>query len=295
MECPFIRQTRVHSCSGAGFRKPIPELHHAANGSRCLTAAFGECEYCTPEAASAGGPPCPLLEESLVQYCAAAPVMKFIPYSEPLLSRCGSGAHRYCGLYLDVVRAAQAADDGGADFAAPDHLHYTSNHWWMDTSGDGPCHLGIDAFLARMLGPVERVGFATPHGVGRPTVIVTVNGVHFTATFPGLVEVLSSNLHLRLDPSRVSAEPYSAGWIFEGRVSESQRNALRASLLDAKQAREHMAADNHRLSERLQARHTVEGVPLAADGGVFSPGVLAELDRDEALGVFHEFCSPLAS
>jgi len=294
MECPFIRQTRVHSCRGAGFRKPIPELHHEANESRCLTPAFAECAYCPPDAAAAGGPPCPLLDESLVQYCAAAPVMKFIPYSEPLLSRCGSGAHRYCSLYLDVVRTAQETADPDSSFTVPAHLLYTPNHWWLDLTGDGPCHLGIDSFMARMLGPVERVGFATPHGVARPSLIITARGVHYTATFPGLVEVLASNLHLRLDPDCLTQEPYGVGWAFEGRLSEAQRMTLRSSMLNAEAAHERMVDDSRRLSERVQARNSVAGVRLAADGGLFCAGLLGELERDEALTVFHEFCSPLA-
>lgn len=43
---------------------------------------------------------CPFLQESQAQYCSAAAVTKFIPYSEAHLSRCGGENHRTCGVYL---------------------------------------------------------------------------------------------------------------------------------------------------------------------------------------------------
>ncbi len=293
MKCPFIRETRVRSCRNSGIRKQIPELSGAAPG-RCQSADYVNCPAGTPEARESGDAVCPLLQESLVQYCAAAPVTKFIPYSEPLLSRCGSGAYRYCGLYLDVMRAARETDHSGTGLPVPDDLLYTPNHWWLDAAGDGPCHLGIDSFLARLLGPVERVGFATPHGVCRPTVVLTLRGIDFTATFPGLIDVHSANLHLRLDPARLTEEPYSLGWIFEGFFGADQRQALSGTLLNADAARERQGADSRRLNQRIQSHLSSTSAPLAADGGIFEPGLLAALDRDFAVGLFNEFCSPLA-
>jgi len=294
MECPFIRETRVRSCRSAGIRKLIPELRGGGDtGGRCFNPAYADCAWCTPEARESAAPACPLLEESLVQFCAASPVTRFIPYSEPLLSRCGTGAYRYCGLYLDVMRAAREADHSGAGLAVPGDLLYTPNHWWLDAAEDGPCHLGIDAFLARLLGPVERVGFVTAHGVCRPTVVLTVRGIDFTATFPGLIDVHSSNVHLRIDPSQLAAEPYSLGWIFEGQLGSDQRFAMQGSLLHSAAARESMGEDCRRVNQFLQSHHSA-GQSLAADGGIFEPGLLAALDRDQALGLFNEFCSPLA-
>lgn len=291
MQCPFIRETRVRSCRSAGIRKLIPELSGRVPSDRCASSAWRECAWCTESALHQVAPVCPLWEESLVQYCSAAPVTKFVPYSEPLLSRCGSDAYRYCELYLDVMRAARQASSPAHSLNAPEDLLFTRNHWWLDAAGDGPCHLGIDAFLARLLGPVERVGFATPHGVARPTVVLTVRGVDFSATFPEIIPIEAPNLHLRTDPSRLTNEPYSLGWIYEGLIDAGQRRRLRESLLDSEAAVRRMDDDARLVNQAIQTRLSPG---LAADGGLFAPGLLAEVDREEALVLFNDFCPPLA-
>lgn len=291
MQCPFIRETRVHSCRSAGIRKLIPELHSADASGRCVSPAWRECPYSGDAASHEDSALCPLRQESLVQFCSAAPVTKFVPYSEPLLSRCGSDAYRYCELFLDVMSAARHAAASSNPLHAPEDLLFTSNHWWLDASGDGPCHLGIDAFLARLLGPVERVGFATPHGIARPTVVLTVRGIDFSATFPELVPVEAPNLHLRLDPARLSNDPYSLGWVYQAMIPAGQRRALRESLLDSAAAVRRMEDDARTLNQLIQNRLSPT---LAADGGLFAPGLLAEVDREEALVLFSDFCPPLA-
>ena len=60
---------------------------------------------------------CPYLREALVQYCEAAPVVQFIPYSDALLSRCQSGGHRLCDLYLS--RAEPGRGHGGRPGEGP--------------------------------------------------------------------------------------------------------------------------------------------------------------------------------
>jgi glycine cleavage system H lipoate-binding protein len=292
MQCPFIRETRVRSCRSAGIRKLIPEPSGRVPSHRCASPAWRECPWCTEDALHQTAPTCPLWEESLVQFCAAAPVTRFVPYSEPFLSRCGSAAYRYCELYLDLMRAARHASSPANSFNAPEDLLFTSNHWWLDAAGDGPCHLGIDAFLARLLGPVERVGFATPHGLARPTVVLTVRGVDFSATFPELLPIAAPNLHLRSDPSRLTTEPYSLGWIYEAMIDAGQRRRLRESLLDSAAAARRMEDDARLLNQAIQSRLAPT---LAADGGLFAPGLLAAVDREEALVLFNTLCPPLPS
>ena len=46
----------------------------------------------------------------------------------------------------------------------PGWLFYSPSHLWLDVGDDGLCHLGIDAFLARVVGSVERLVFLTPKG-----------------------------------------------------------------------------------------------------------------------------------
>ena len=90
-----------------------------------------------------------------MQYCGAAPVARFVPYSESLISRCGNDSFRYCELYLGMAHPAPSSVqvDG---IPVPDWLQYSANHMWLDVTEDGICHAVIDAFLSRALGTVDR-------------------------------------------------------------------------------------------------------------------------------------------
>src|SRR5205814_457842 len=113
-----------------------------------------------------------------MQYCAAAPVAKLVPYSESLLSRCGNDAFRYCELYLSMAHPAlRAAEVDGV--AMPEWLRYSANHMWLDVTGDGTCHAGIDAFLSRALGKVERIAYVWLKGEHRPAAVLTAGGVEY--------------------------------------------------------------------------------------------------------------------
>ena len=292
MQCPFLKETRVRWCRAAGIRKPIPEAQSDDAACRCLDERFRDCRW-LPPAARPAAPPCPYLDQALVQYCEAAPLTRFVPFSEPLLSRCGSDAHRYCDFYVEILRAARPAF-AGQEFCAPQDLLYTRNHWWVDLQGDGLCHLGLDAFLARLLGDVERAAVMTTRGIACPVAVFTCRGIDFTATFPVPLAVEAANPHLRIDPRRMLREPYSLGWLIRGRLAGPGREALMPLLMPAAEAREAMEEDARRVNEMLQARAHAAAPSAMADGGLFEPGLLGMLEREEALRLFHEFCPPLA-
>ena len=111
---------------------------------------------------------CPYLGESLMQYCAAAPVMKIVPYSESLLSRCGTDGYRYCELYLGMAHPGLDAEEVDG-IALPEWLRYSANHMWVDVTEDGTCHAGIDAFLSRALGRIDRISYVWQSGRHRPS------------------------------------------------------------------------------------------------------------------------------
>src|ERR1035437_5309103 len=164
MLCPFLSESQVRSCRVASVRKLIPHLAPAA-AERCSTPHFAGCPAFQQQGQdSAGASSCPYLQESLMQYCSAAPATRYVPWSEASVSKCGSGAYCYCDLYLDMTEASshrtgpQAAEDA---LPVPPGLLYASNHMWLDKSEDGLCHVGIVALFSRLLGPIERVDFIT--------------------------------------------------------------------------------------------------------------------------------------
>jgi glycine cleavage system H lipoate-binding protein len=297
MNCPFLRDTHVKYCRASFLRKMIVETPGVEAHDKCSTPAFRDCPaYRERPAEEDAGPPCPWLHQSLVQYCDAAPVRKFIPYSESPASRCHHEGHRYCDLYLSLARAgaemrAGASVDG---IHMPDWLLYTANHMWLDQGPDGSCHIGVDAFVIRVLGRVDGISFVTLSGVKRPGVVLTAGTVDVPLTFPNSMLITGTNVYLRANPGKLCADPYNAGWLF--RAEEAPHGARRMEPMAASGAirgqavRQWLEQDVERLSRFIHAR-----LAMPADGGLFAEGVLAHLDRDGALQLVNEFFAPHAT
>lgn len=284
MTCPFLRETQVKYCQTAAVRTLIPLPQTATASEKCVSGAHVSCSVYQAHPQPGGeAEACPYLRESLMQYCAAAPVTKFIPYSESLLSRCGNDAHRYCELYLGMAHPA-AANKIANDPAVPDGLLFSANHMWLDLTDDGNCHAGIDPFLARALGKADAVTYVHPKGRQRPSAVITARGLDFEIVFPNYFAVSACNLYLRAAPSRLTREPYTAGWLFEGMPEPGTRANLRSGAA----AREWMQQEELRMNQYLQ-----DCAGVAADGGEPAGDLEVHLDRGQRLALFHEFFSPL--
>ena len=286
MTCPFLREAAVRFCHASSVRKMIP-LPAAGRGTdeKCSSAACATCRvYQSNPIDGAAGGPCPYLGESLMQYCAAAPVAKLVPFSESLLSRCSNDNHRYCELYTAMANPRPSGDEVDG-IAMPAELSYAANHLWLEVGEDGQCHAGIDAFLSRALGRVERIQYVWQQGLHRPAAILTAGGIDWEVVFPNPLLLTACNLYLRANPGRLGTEPYTAGWLFEGNVVEGTAD----DLMQAAPARAWMEHDVRRINEAVQ-----QGSGMAADGGLFATGVLTLLDRESSPALFHDFFSPFA-
>ena len=284
MTCPFLKETEVKYCGTSTVRKLIPLAQAGRTEDKCSSAEHSSCPVWRqqPEAVerTAGGP-CPYLRESLMQYCGAASVAKLVPYSESLLSRCGNDSYKYCELYRAMAHPGLAAAEvDGIEF--PDGLRYSSNHMWLDASEDGVCHVGIDGFLSRVLGAVEHISYVWQMGVHRPTAVLTAAGMDLEVVFPNPFLLTGCNLYLRANPDRLTGEPYTRGWLFEGQPQAGTR----CGLMDGAAAREWMEREQKRINEYLQQQ-----TGCVADGGTFAAGLAGRLERDQMLGLFYEFFS----
>ena len=282
MNCPFLRETNVKFCHAAPVRKLIPLAQAGRAEEKCSSGAHATCRVFQSRPAAASSEICPHLAESLMQYCGAASVSRYVPYSESVLSRCGHDGFRYCELYLAMAHPALNAEDVDG-LPLPAWLQYSSNHMWLDVGEDGACHAGIDSFLSRAIGPVERISYVWTTGDRRPAAILTASGIDFEVVFPNLLRIHNCNLYLRANPRRLESEPYTSGWLFEGTALEDTRNGLK----EGAGARAWMEHDLRRMNQFLQGHNP----GLAADGGVFAPGLLAHLPREQAVALFHEFFS----
>jgi len=290
MTCPFLKEAQVKYCRTSSVRKLIPLAQAGRAEELCSSEKYPACAVFRrqPDATGfAAFGTCPFLHESLMQYCGAAPVAKFVPFSESLLSRCGNGGHRYCELYLQMSHPLRPPEtvDG---IPMPAELAYSANHLWVDAAGDGACHVGIDAFLGRVLGRVERIVFVWQKGRHRPTAVVTAGGVDHEIVLPFPMALTDCNLYLRANPERLTGEPYTRGWLFAGVPDPGAADGL----LRGERAQHWMEGEVRRIHEFLQQLPSPAG-PTAADGGMFTAGLARSLEHEQMFALFQEFFSPM--
>ncbi len=290
MACPFLREAQVKYCRTAGLRKLIPLAVAGGAEEKCLSGGQRTCKIfrAQPAGADTTSGACPYLAESLMQYCAAAPVARLVPYCESLPSRCVTDHFHYCRMYLEMEQPRLTARPADR-LDVPDRLRYAPNHMWLDAATDGSCHVGVDAFLGRVLGVVDRLTFVAQRGRTRPAVVVTVAGTDHELIFPNAFLVTGCNLYLRANPARLAGEPYSAGWLFEGRTAPHTLDGL----IEGPAAGAWMEREQRRMSEFLAETRASQSGTMA-DGGLFAEGLASRLERDRALMLFHRFFSPYA-
>jgi glycine cleavage system H lipoate-binding protein len=295
MRCPFLREAQVKFCRGAVSSKMIMRTSADGAHERCTSDAWPACAAARQhhqEHAPANR--CPFLHESLVQYCAAAPVSKFVPYSDDPSARCLDDRHGYCDVLLSLEGGRVARSNGDPATWVPDQRLFTPNHLWLDIAPDGHWHLGVDAFFGHVAGRVDAISFlqqpsASP---GRPTAVLTVGGLDLQVVFPIALTVTATNTRLRSQCERLISEPYTGGWLFEGtsRPGTVDLNGLRSG----KPVQQWMTQELHRLTTVVQVQ-AARSSGLWNDGGVPVTGVLRHLDRPSALSVYAEFFSPFVA
>lgn len=299
MNCPFLREAQVRSCQAAPVRKLIVDIAQAPADELCASERHTTCAIYSEQQATSDGPSrCPFLHERLMQYCGVQAVPKLVPYSE--LSRCGSESHQYCEQYLEMARPrrehtahAVSGEWQVEGIPVPRQLFFTNNHMWLDVHDSGACHIGIDGFLARLLGEPERVSFLTLRGVNRPGAVLTVRGADWPIAFPNSLLLSGANVYLRSDPSRLASDPYGSGWLFEGWQPPNGTPAHRG-LRQGRAAVDWMGGEVRRLSEFVQSCESASGGATLCDGGVPVAGLLDHLTREEVFRLLSSFCGPQA-
>ncbi|MCK4413576.1 MAG: hypothetical protein KAY32_08535 [Candidatus Eisenbacteria sp.] len=316
MQCPFLKEATVRYCGIAPVRKLVPRDSIHEDDQRCTTPDYQRCPTAQAHLTGHDGlTECPFLQESLVQYCAAAEVTKFIPCNDSVLSRCNGDNHRHCPLYLqrahprhqrsahDGCLAAPAGrqpagqiDDDTGEIPTPDSLAFAPSHMWIDVGENGCCDVGIDALLARVLGRVDSIRFVSPQGHGRPRATISIDDLDLPLAFPLRLEITSANALLRVRPETIVSDPYGAGWLFAGQVpchdGPKSDVASVAGLLQGEAARQWMRTECDRLARfvhDLQAQRCDRGEILMSDGGEISNDLWKHLDREERLLLFDRF------
>lgn len=307
-----MREAQVKSCGASEFRKMIvriPTQSENESNERCSSSEYHTCPWVKQRHEELPNETrCPFLQESLVQYCSGASVIKYVPYSDPSLSRCGTSSHRYCELFLmishpnlltshEVDAPTVDSEDGGPwiiDGIQTTAWHsYSNNHMWLEIDEEGICHIGVDSFLAKVIGRVDKLTFAATSGNHHPSVVITVNGTDLSMVFPNRLNITATNSHLRADPNRMATDPYTFGWLFEGVETKTLGEAgVRYGLIHGKGARIWMQNETTRLSEIIHEKFAGASETqnrLVADGGTFSSELIKSLSKEQLLVLYNEF------
>ena len=304
MRCPFLREAQVKSCCASAYKKMILRTANEESTERCSSSGWNACP--AAKAHQEDHPledHCPFLQESLVQYCSATPVAKYVPYIDGEHTRCGNENHQYCEIFVGRSAPQLQGEQGSFATAGPaysgDTLH-SRNHMWMNVQPDRTCHIGIDRFLAGTLREVGSLSYVTTGGAALPTVVLTVRGVDLQLVFPRQIEITAVNAYLRVRPGRIVSHPYTLGWLFEGVVSwnpqESRKTRADGDLIGRGQLENWMAQEKRRQNDfvrnELIPKSSGEYVTML-DGGSPRDDLISHLSRDEILKLFNEFFSPV--
>jgi glycine cleavage system H lipoate-binding protein len=303
MKCPFLRDASVKYCEASAYRKMILKAGGDAVAERCSSPAWVECRAAASRLFdTVAQDHCPFLHEAHAEFCGAAPLVKYIPATNDLLSHCNSDGHLYCELYLALAdpqgeRRPHSLPSGDVaqiprvnGMPVPPHLSYAPNHMWLDVADDGIVHIGLDAFAARVIGTIDRISFLT---APRPVAVLSVNGVDLQLMFPNPLRVTAANVYLRTNPEKVIEDPYGAGWLFEG-TAGVDGSQIGEGLLDGTQAVEWFGKESVRLDQFVHlcaALPDGEGNAFMNDGGSVVEGVSRHLDREDLLALINDFFS----
>jgi glycine cleavage system H lipoate-binding protein len=306
MRCPFLREAQVKYCQSSTIKKMIVRSSGESTNERCSSGEYVNCPSLKQHREdNPHQTRCPFLQESLVQYCSALPVTKYIPYSESSIIRCGNDGYRYCELFLSVASTNDVGASDGTekvtmvkDIRLPESLSYSANHMWLDQTDDGMCHVGVDEFLAKFFYRIDAINFLSSDDLKQPTVVLTANGVDLKLAFPISINVTGTNAYLRVNPKKLVSHPYSAGWLFEGRLTESNQVVTAAStLMRGVEAMSWMKNEIQHLNEFVHSQiipnHNNDH-PTMMDGGVVHPEIIDHLNKQELLQLFNEFFPPYA-
>jgi glycine cleavage system H lipoate-binding protein len=305
MRCPFLREAQVKYCQGSPIKKMIVRMPSDAIHERCSSSEYVHCSSLKQHHEDRPQQErCPFLQESLVQYCDASSVTKYVPYSESSIIRCGNDGHHYCDLYLSIAAPHDGTikQDAMVDgIHLPQGLSYSANHMWLDQTEDGMCHIGVDAFLTKIVEHIDALHYITSHGFAHPTLVLTVHGVDLQLVFPLSVQITGTNSYLRVNLQKLVSHPYSSGWLFEGMIHEKnqpeQSPMSSPNLLKGKEADAWMKREVQHLNEFIHNQvipNHAGGQPVMMDGGAVHEDFLTHLTRQEVLLVFNEFFSPYA-
>jgi len=173
-----------------------------------------------------------------------------------------------------------------AGFEIPETYCFHAGHTWLNDEGRQNARVGIDAFAANLLGPIDSVEFTELNRwvrQGQRLCTITRGGTKVELLSPVEGVLVSVNHEVLKNPSLAVDDPYKAGWLCLVKAPElaiNSKNLLQGPIVPA-----WMQHSILRMSEMLQQTNPA----LAQDGGLPVKGLLFQLDRNVQQELTKEF------
>ena len=158
----------------------------------------------------------------------------------------------------------------------PQGVYLHQGHAWVGMASGGQVRIGMDAFAARLLGPMEQIDLPL---MGKPLqrdrVDIRLNRGDLNAGLLSPVSgvVTAFNPKVNSHPDTPSTDPYGNGWLLM-----VQPTNLRGDLRNLQMGEEATAFMESEVNQLYQELETELG-PMATDGGNLSDDILGNLPR----------------
>lgn len=177
------------------------------------------------------------------------------------------------------TRAARAAASVPAvpAGALPARVRLLSNHTWVRPEADGTILLGIDDFLARALGAVERIVLPEPGSVvgpARPQFAFAAAGRQLPVASPLTGRTLEVNRELLRSPGLAAQDPYQRGWL----VRIAPADPAEVSAHEVEKPGVWLREQWAELRDFAARRRPDTAAALLQDGGMPVEGILQQFD-----------------
>lgn len=156
----------------------------------------------------------------------------------------------------------------------PQGVYLHKGHTWVGMASGGQVRIGLDAFAARLLGPMEKFDLplmGKPVQRDRGDIRMRRGEWNTDLLSPVSGVVTAFNPDVRTQPETPSADPYGSGWLLMVQPT-NLRDDLR-SLQMGKEATTFMESEIDHLYQELET----ELGPMATDGGRLADDLLGKL------------------
>jgi glycine cleavage system H lipoate-binding protein len=170
-------------------------------------------------------------------------------------------------------------------FEIPEGYCFHLGHTWVMTEGADDARVGVDKFVANLMGKIDRIDVCGANRwvrQGQKIVTLTSGGTSVDLLSPVEGVVTAVNDDVLQDPSLVTKDPYQNGWIALVKSPDlkiNQRNLIQGSMV---------APWMQNTAARLSAMLSPSPA-LAQDGGSPISGLLPQLTPELRRKVVEEF------